>query len=58
MRNKILLSSLILIIFVGVIISLISYLTTFIEPKLIIKAEISPISDADFDRIRERNKRQ
>jgi hypothetical protein len=42
--------SLILIMYIGLIV----YLISFAEPRITIKAEIKPISDADYQRIKER----
>ncbi|MHB8126582.1 MAG: hypothetical protein ACYDEJ_13260 [Desulfitobacteriaceae bacterium] len=42
--------SLILIVFIGMIV----YLMTFSEPKITVTAEIKPITDLDYNRIKER----
>lgn len=42
--------SLILLVFIGMI----SYLIMFTEPQITIEAEIKPITDSDYDRIKER----
>lgn len=43
--------SLILIMFIGIIV----YLITFAEPKITVSAEIKPITDLDYNRIKERS---